>query len=391
MNDVVIEKLNGGLGRNNASGDMISGLLANGVAVVGGVQLNTVYRLKSVADALALLIDEDYDTDNSVVLFEHINEAFRVNTDCDLYLLVVAQTVTYAELLDKTEAGNAKKLLIEAGGDIKQLAVAFNPAVAVTDFTDTVAAITKAQELAAEEYTLHRPVQILLEGKGYAIADDTDFRALNAKNVSVMLGQAASIAAVDATYAAVGTLLGAVSRAAVNVNIGWVENFNVLGGSLTVPAVADTLLTAVSDGDKETLNDNGAIFFTTHIGRAGIYFNDSHTATAITSDYAYIENNRTIDKAVRLIRSALLPSLNSPVLLDEETGQLSPAVTKSFEAKGRKALEEMLNSDEVSSIDVYVDPEQNILSTSELKIKFTITPTGTARKISVTIGFNNPF
>lgn len=391
MNDVVIEKTNGGLGRSNPSGDMICGLLANGVAVVGGVQLNTVYRLKSVTDALTLLINEAYDSDNSVFLYEHINEFFRINPNGDLYLLVLDQATTYASMLDKAEAGNAKKLLVEAEGQIKHLGVAYNPAAAVEDFTATVAAIAKAQELATEEYTLHRPVDIILEGKGYTIAEDHDFRGENAANVAVMVGQSATHMATDVTYAAVGTALGAISKAAVNENIAWVEKFNLYGGDLTAPAVGGSLLTAVSDGDQESLNDNGAIFFRTHTGRAGIYFNDSHTCTALTDDYAYIENNRTIHKAVRLIRSALLPKLNSPILVDSDSGQLPPAVVKSFEVSGRSALEQMLNADEVSSIDVYVDPAQNILATSQLDVKFTIVPTGTARKISVTIGFSNPF
>lgn len=398
MNDVIIEKTNGGLGRRNPSEDMVSGLLANGVDAVGGVQLNTVYRLKGIADALALLITPEYDTDNEVLLYEHINEYFRINPNGDLYILVLPQATSFADMVDKINAGNAKKLLIEAEGKIKQLGVAYNPAVAVVDSTAFEAAILKAQELATDEYTLHRPVSIILEGKGYDVGSPVDFRALNSKNVTAMIGQASSIvnkeidlATPFETYAAVGTALGAISKAAVNENIAWVEKFNLFGGSLTSASIGGTLLTDISDGDLETLNDNGAVFFRTHIGRAGYYFNDSHTAVEITSDYAYIENNRTIDKAVRSIRSILLPRLASPVLVDPDTGTLPPAVIKSYENDGRKALEQMQNNNEVSSFTVYVDPTQDILSSSELQVEFTLVPTGTARNIKVTIGFSNPF
>ncbi|MNU07249.1 hypothetical protein D3C72_2527450 [compost metagenome] len=51
----------------------------------------------------------------------------------------------------------------------------------------------------------------------------------------------------------------------------------------------------------------------------------------------------------------------------------------------------MVANQEVSAFDVYVDPKQNILSTSELKVKAEITPIGTARKIMVDLGFKNPF
>lgn len=398
MNDIVITKVNGGLGRKTESQDATSGMLANGVPVTGGVQLGTVYRLGSLSDATALLITEAYDEANKVLVYEHINEFFRINPNGTLYLMLVAQSVSYADMLDKTKA-NAKKLLQSAEGNIKQLAVAYNPGTAVTDFTATSAAIAKAQELATEEYTEHRPIQILLEGRGFDVtATLINFRALNSKNVAVMVGQSLtvrnrSIASTTpyAKYAAVGTLLGAVSKAAVNENIGWVNNFNLLGGSLSVPAISGVAYNTIANGTIETLNDNGSIFLRTHTGVAGIYLNDSHTATLATDDFAYIENNRTIDKAVRLIRTALLPRLNSPILVDSATGQLSPEVVKSYEMLGKNALETMASVNEISDFDVYVDPSQNILSTSELKVKFTLVPTGTARKISVTIGFTNPF
>lgn len=389
LNDVIINKRSGGLGRRAPNGDMISGLLANGVAASGGAQLDTVYRLRSVQDALALKINAAYDT-ATILLYEHIAEIFRINPSCDLYLMLAAQNVTYANLLDPAE-DYATKLLREANGDIRQLAVAFNPAVAVTDTTALVAAIAKAQSLAVSQYAAHMPVEILLEGKGFDPDTALPIRTRNAENITVMFGQALSVATTHPTYAAVGTLLGAVSKARVNENIGWVQNFNMYGGNLETAAIGGVPYHTLSQGTINTIHDNGGVFLRTHTGKAGIYFNDSHTATEITSDYAYIENNRTIHKAVRLIRQALLPRLNSPVLIDPETGKLSPEVVKSIETEGRRALEEMLKNQEVSAIDILVDPEQNILSTSELLVDFSLTPTGTSRQITASIGFVNPF
>lgn len=392
LSDVTITKTSGGLGRRSPNGDMITGLLLNGVSVVGGVQLDTPYRLASVQDALALLIDADYDTTNSVLVYEHINEYFRINPNGDLWIMLIAQTVSYADMVDPTAATHALKLLQAASGSIRQLAVAYNPAIVVADDTELSAAIVQAQALATYAYSVHMPIEVLLEGKGYQHATAIDFRSLNSRSVTVMVGQSLDIAnAGNATYAAVGTLAGAVSRAAVNENIGWVQAFNVLGGSLQSIAISGDPCQNIGMGTLDTLNDQGAVFFRAHIGRPGFYFNDSHTATDLLNDYAYIENNRTINKAVRLVREALLPRVNSPVLIDAENGTLSPEVIKSIENDGNRALEAMLSNQEVSAIDVYVDPEQNILATSELQVSFSIVPTGTARQITVTIGFDNPF
>lgn len=390
MNDIKIIKQNGGLGRRNPSGDMICGLLANGVAMVGGVQLDVLYRLKSVQDAKSLLINDSYDTSNNILVYEHINEHFRVNPDGDMYIMLVEQSVSYADMLDKTKT-HAKKMLIEAEGNIKRLGVAYNPSDDVTDFTATLAAIAKAQELADEEFTKHRPVQIHLEGKGFDSDNPTDLRTLNAKNVSVVVGQAYSIAQNNQTYAAIGTELGIRSKAPVNVSIAWVREYNCYGGSLSTSSIGGKKLSEISEGTLETLNDYGTIFFIQHFGRAGLYFNDGHTCTSLNSDFAYQESNETIDKAAREIRKKLLPHLNAPVTIDADAGTIAPEVIKSIENDGRRALELMLKNEEVSDIDIYIDPTQNILSTSELVVVFDLVPTGTNRKIRGIVGYKNPF
>lgn len=394
LNDIIITKLSGGLGRREPNNDMVSALVANGVAVSGGVQLNTVYRLNSINDAIVLKIDSSYDSSNNILLYEHIKEYFRINPSGELWLLVVAQSVTYANMLDKTNANGAKKILNEAEGKIRILAAAYNPSTPVSDFSDTLAAISKAQELAVDEFNNHRPIEVLLEGKGFVLSGQSSLRSLNAPNVSVMVGQNLAIANAHTNYnnyAAIGTLLGAISKAAVNECIAWVEKFNILGDNLLVPAIAKTKYSEIASGNINTTDDNGYIFFRTYTGKAGIYFNDSSTCTLLTDDYAYIENNRTIHKAVRNIRSVLLPRLAMPVNINPNDGTISPEIIKQFENDGKRALEQMMSDGEISSMDVFVDPFQNILATSELKVQFSIVPTGTARKISVTIGFNNPF
>lgn len=392
--DVIINKVSGGLGRVAPATDMISGLIANGVGLPGA-QLGTVYRLNRIEDAQAMGLDADYDEANSVLVYEHIKEFFRINRNGQLWLLLVAQSVSFPNLVDPTVATSAKKLLIEANGAINQLAVAFNPETAPTDDTALLAAIAKAQLLVADEFANHRPLHVILEGKGIDLADITDLRALNAPGVSVMVGQSKTVAAIDplfADYGAVGTLLGAVSLAAVNENVAWVQKFNVLGDNLQDFAIASTASSSLTVTQLENLNDAGYIFFRKHTGLAGIYFNDSHTCDELTSDYCYIETNRVANKAARIARTTLLPYLNSPVNINPTTGQIAVSTIKSMEALAQRAIEDgMLKPGELSSFSFTIDPSQNILSTSELECELTLVPTGTARKIVVKLGFTNPF
>ncbi|WP_318546303.1 DUF2586 family protein [Flavobacterium columnare] len=74
-----------------------------------------------------------------------------------------------------------------------------------------------------------------------------------------------------------------------------------------------TLLGDLTPAQIQSINDKGYLFPIKHIGYAGTYMNDSFTCSALDNDYAYIENNRTIDKAMRGVYVKLLPSVSGPI------------------------------------------------------------------------------
>lgn len=392
MNDVVIEKSSGGLGRRTASEDATSGLVVNGPPIVAGAQINTPYLLASLDDAVSLGITPDYDTTNNVLVYEHIKEFFRIAPNAILWFML-SEMMDYPQML----LDNAVKLLRHAGGEIRRMAVAWN-----TDYNESIEqagaqqanAIQLAQQIAVAEFTEHRPIFFILEGKRINLNVPFNIRNLNAENVMVVVGQSLEVAHRHTNhiyYGAVGTALGARARAAVNVKHSWVDRFNCYGGSLTAAGIGGQKVEGLSKGQLEALDTAGYQFFRTHAGIPGYYFNSTATATSATSDYAYVENVETMNKAVRLVRAALLPYVDSPQKIDPKTGKLSPEVVKQFETIGRKGLEEMLRNDEVSAIDIYVDPNQNLLATSELVVKFEIIPTGSTSRITAKIGFKNPY
>lgn len=403
--DVKIIKSNGGLGRRNPSSDGVSGFLTTGVAVPGKLVLGTVYKLQNMQDVQAIGIDEAYDTANNVLLFYSLAEIFRVNPDITLYLMVAPQATTMADLLDPTKQ-YGPKLIAESEYSIVQLAVSFNPGgdyvPAPSGGLDgqVIAAVAQAQLLATYSEGLHAPISSIgLEGKGFngTTTAATDLRTLASNKVSVIIGQDASSAAAVShpNHAAIGTWLGCVSKAVVNVNIGWPEQFPLTDGLkakwLKAGLSGGTSISSYTGQQLNQLDDKGYIFARVIPQFAGVYLNDSHTCTELADDYSRIEMNRTIDKAIKNIRAALAAKLLSPLMVDEQTGLLDPATVAVFETLAQSEVDAMKRASEISGGTVYINPEQNILANQTLEVDVEIVPTGLAHTIKVKIGFNNPY
>jgi hypothetical protein len=93
-----------------------------------------------------------------------------------------------------------------------------------------------------------------------------------------------------------------------------------------------------------------------------------------------------MQKAVRQLKSALLPYLNSPIQLNAD-GTLTQDVISQFKAVCERALDQMRSAQEISQRQINIDGSQNILSTNTLTIGVKIIPVGSAEFIDVNIGF----
>jgi hypothetical protein len=129
-------------------------------------------------------------------------------------------------------------------------------------------------------------------------------------------------------------------------------------------------------------------FLRKFVGVAGSYFNDSHTAVAKSSDYAFIENNRVIDKAIRGVYASVLPDLNGPLELNAN-GTLSDVTVEYLTGKAELPLEQMDRNGELSAYLVTIDPSQNVQSAGKLVIGVKLVALGVARNITVNIGFTS--
>lgn len=406
LSDVKIMKGNGGLGRRNPSDDGVTGFITTGVAVSGKLALGTTYKLNSIDDALALGVDAAYDSVNELLVYMHLAELFRINPDATVYLLVASMATTMADLVDP-EKTLGPQLLRDADYRMVQLAVGWNipdgfDEVNYEGFDEVVHnAVDKAQLLADYADSIHAPLSAIgIEGLKISGTPSAmiDLHSKGCNKVSVIIAQDKSITGLTGMrqyHAAIGSWAGCQSLAKVHENIGWPEKFGLTDTKnkkwLQAGLSNGTALSAYTPEQLDLLDDKGLVFARTIAQLPGVYLNDSYTCTTLSDDYCRSERNRVMDKAIKLIRKALLPKLNSPLAVDEETGYLQPYVVADFETLAQRSLDTMLLDGEISGGSVRIDPQQNVLATDEIVVDAEVIPLGLAHGILLKVGFNNPF
>lgn len=190
------------------------------------------------------------------------------------------------------------------------------------------------------------------------------------------------------TISTLGNTLGTIALSNVNECIAWVNKFDVASGN-TLDDIAfceGTLWTSASDSLKDELNDKHYTFLRKIQGRTGSYYNDSYTAIANTSDFATMENNRTLDKAERLVYTAIIGYLNSPLYVNTD-GTLTADTVDLFRTVCETQLDVMQSAGEISQYVVEIDPSQDVITTGKLVITIKNIPVGVARNIIINSGF----
>jgi len=384
---ITINRGKGGLGRPLATNDHISGFIqpyADANLPAGFTTTNRIKIVYSISEVESLGITQGgtYTRES----WYHLDQFFKKQPKGKLYLNLISSTsISYASV---------ETLQNFATGEIRQIGF-FDPAT-----TFATGNVTTLQASATNLENADKPVSIIYQANTRAIANVgafVDLRALSAKNVSVCIGEdgaglgTAIATATSKTLGIIGAVLGAVANAKVHENIGWVEKFNVVDGSeFDEPAIScatsSLLVKTISTTALDGLNDYGYIFMKKHVGLNGTYFNDAPTAISVTSDYAYIENNRTIDKAIRNVRAFLLPSVNAPLYVNAD-GTLTEDVISKFKNDAERGLESMQRDGELSAFSVIINPIQDVLTTSKIEIAIKLVPVGVARVIVVNIGF----
>lgn len=88
------------------------------------------------------------------------------------------------------------------------------------------------------------------------------------------------------------------------------------------------------------------------------------------------------------MREALLPYVNSPLMVNPATGFLAPSKITAFKTLIGDILNRMKAAQEISGYSVIIDPNQNVLVNDTLIISYFIVPVGVATKIYVEEGLS---
>lgn len=370
----------------NAAGTVtITAVAGQGIFLNSGTPY-VVTTSGSVAGTLTQNVIDGIASDIDIMHY-HISEYFRLQPKGKLYvsLQATADVGTFAKITDIQDF---------AQGEIKQLGIYDKSAAFSTSNCNAIQ--SKVTALAA----LDKPISSVIfageiSGTANLASFTTNLKLLSDPQVSVCIGQDGAakgfklFKATGKSITNLGEMLGAVSLAKVSESIAWLSKFQVATSELDTVAFANgQLWTALSDGTKTNLDSYGYCFLRKITDLSGTYHNRPYTAVTSTSDYSFIYNNRTIDKAIRSCRALLLPETGSPIKLNED-GTLTDDTIGYFEGLVKQALDVMVSNTELSNYGVTIDPAQDVLATSTLEITVQLQPIGAADFITVNIGFTD--
>ena len=343
-----------------------------------------IYRPKGLEDL-------GVTAENNARLVELVSQFYsEADEGTPLYVTGYASTETMTKLCDK-DTGSLKGLIQSLKGELRGVVVASaveSEAEATEGLdSDVFTALAKAQALA--EYSadsLYAPIFIALEGKGYSgtASELKDLSEMAYNRCCVVIGDTVS----GSGNAAMGVFAGRVAAVPVQRNIG-----RVADGALspTVMYIGEKTVDEAGD-DIATIYDKGYITPRTYVGRTGYFFSDDRMVCDLTDDYAHLTNRRTIDKAARIAYDTLLDFMLGEIEVNED-GTMQQPVLKNWQAAVESAIDtQMTAAGELSATDgsgcvCYIDPSQNVLSTSIINVTLEVLPYGYARFINIELGF----
>ena len=371
-------------------------IVASAVAVSSGFQLETPYQVKSLKEVASLKLTDSIDNHR---LYKAISEFYaEAGEGSELWIYGIPKNKKVSEWFSPVEGvAPVENLLNAAKGKIRGLFCVNDTTASVNvengmDSDVLVAAgtvDTLFKKYTAEKYA---PFFTILEAYNFDgnKVSLPDLKTQNYNSVGVLIGDTETRTGTTTSKgAAVGVLAGRLAAYPVRVNPGKVRNGALSAQKLFIKD------TPVEQFDTEALYDKGFITFTTHQNRAGYFVMDASMACAVDDDYHYITHRRTINEAFRHTYDALLSFLMDEVPANND-GTIQAIYAKTIESAVERKISTTMGEDlnqnpenlKDTGVKCFVNPHQNIVSTSKIEVVVNIRPFGSARWINVVLGFD---
>lgn len=441
LGNVIIKTTDGNIPRVTASGnEKVTGLLFDvslqpelftagyGKNNEGNLALNDVAYVtsrKSASQDFGIIerVSATEDEENNVnfyhgIPYYHISEFFRLSGNIDgngrLYVM-------FADCSQNWDAIDIMQRV--SGGTINQLGIYTEQPLWRQNGAEekyTLNLVKSVNDKAVAMAEQHQPLSIILAANCSNTGADTaegkkiDLNKIpsaicESSRTSVIFGQARStlvstmqkVNKNSTPVGFLGAMLGCLARANVQESVAWVKQFNLFNDNFQNLELGFGDISQ-TDGEEFTslnayeslsptllddLDDKGYIFLIKYAGREnGIYISKDQTCS--DGDFRTIARNRTINKSRRAVRTALLPYVNSPLMVNPTTGFLAPSKITAFKTLVGDILKKMQSDQEISGYAVNIDANQNVLVDDMLRISYVIVPVGVAVKIYVEEGLS---
>jgi len=370
-----------------------------------------INSLKSFEDAA---YKESDDLANNMLVWERVNNFYALApSGTVLHVLLFKDTITFTDIFTVGNAAHTALLnhLQAEKSVIRMIGVCGNPDPATETHTTSISAdlqsaIPLAQTFCTYQFSKSNPLLVVFEGRKFAgtALDAVDLTTLNAGNVSVMIGRDEArkeelvIAGHTnaANFAQVGTVLGKLAFVQVNQNIGRTTTPPQKTVKENLPVTTMGFSggqTLWFDEDRDALYAKGYTFFVEYPGGySGVFFVDDRTCQDPALSNSTLAAIRVTNKCSIIAYNTYMDELKSSVVVDGETGQLSPLeitrheqiITDAIQVNTQDLEPDLV--DEIVGITVTIDPTQNIALTKKERIKLSISTTGTLKNIEVEVG-----
>lgn len=350
-------------------------------AMMGTVETPALIGVHKIVFNLADAVDKGYTEADEPTFYRQLKEFYaEVAGNQELHIMGVEDTMTLSQMLDKDNENGAAALLLAAQGKPRLLAVfrkpnaEYDPGESFFD-QDVETALTASAAFVADQHSKYNYLRVLVEGR---VADVDSVDILDVKTIETKYGGLVVGGSANDGSASIGTVLGRAVKYAAHIKVGKVANGPV---QLSTVYIGTKKITEMAN--LEALHGKGIISFLTHPTKAGYYIGIDRMAN--TGDYRLLANGRVIDKAAVIILATYVNELESEVTIVD--GKISEVDIVDLEGRLTQQINTAM-ADQISSVSVYIDPKQDIIETSKLKVKVRITPKGYTSVIEVDLGLS---